>query len=111
MLPVMMLVILLAVQAAMWAEAAEVVQEAAAIGSETAAGSGSSAASGVAATESYLAVQGRHLVSGPSVQVGTSPGGFVHVRVDASAISIIPFLHLNVSAIRVEPAQEFRESG
>jgi Flp pilus assembly protein TadG len=110
-LPMMMLVILLSVQAAVWAEAAEVVQAAAAVGSETAAGAGGSSASGAAATASYLAIHGGHLVTGPSVQVGNVPGGLVQVRVNGSAISIIPFLHLNVSAVRVEPVQEFRESG
>ncbi len=111
MLPVMMLVILFAIQAAMWAEAAQVVQAAAAVGSETAAGSGSSTAAGAAATYSYLIVQGERLVSEPSVNVNTSPGGLVEVRVHASAISILPFLHLTVSAVRVEPVQKFRESG
>ena len=110
-LPVMMLIILLSIQAALWAEAAEVVQGAAAIGSETAAGSGSSTAAGVAATNSYLLVHGGHLVTRPSVSMSTSPRGVVEVRVDASAISIIPFLHLSVSAVRSEPLQKFRESG
>ncbi len=107
----MMLVILLAVQATMWAEAAEVVQGAAAVGSETATGFGSSSASGTAATESYLFLHGGHLVSGPSVEVDALSGGLVRVRVEASAISILPFVHLKVSAVRVAPVQEFRESG
>jgi Flp pilus assembly protein TadG len=110
-LPVMMLVILFAVQAAMWAEAAEVVQAAAAVGSETAAGSGSSSAAGVTASESYLLDHGGRLVTAPSASVGNTPGGLLEVRVDATAISIIPFLHLKVSAVRVEPLQKFRESG
>lgn len=111
MLPVMMLVILLAVQAAMCAVAAEVVQGAAAAGSETASGSGGSTASGTEAAKSYLVVHGGRLVTGPSVQVGISAGGQVDVRVDAFAISIVPFFHLKVSAVRVEAVQVFRESG
>ena len=110
-LPVMMLIILLSIQAALWAEAAEVVQAAAAIGSETATGSGSSTAAGVAATRSYLLDHGGRLVARPSVSMSTSSSGLVQVRVDGFAISIVPFLHLGVSAVRSEPLQEFRESG
>jgi Flp pilus assembly protein TadG len=110
-LPVMMIVILLAIQAALWVEAAEVVQAAASAGSETAAGSGGSTASGMAAAQSYLALHGGELIVRPSVHVGTSAGEVVEVRVDASAISIIPFLDLKVSADRSEPVQEFRQSG
>jgi hypothetical protein len=110
-LPVMMLVILLAIQAAMWAEAAEVVQGAATVGSDTATGFGGSTISGTAATESYLLAHGERLVSGPSVEVRALPGGLVRVRVAAFAVSIVPFVHLKVSAVRVEPVQEFRESG
>ena len=110
-LPVIMMVILLAIQGALWVEAAEVVQAAAAAGSETAAGSGGSTASGMAAAESYLALHGGQLIVKPSVHVRISPGEVVQVRVDASAISIIPFFDLKVSADRSEPVQEFRESG
>ena len=110
MLPVVMLVILLGVQAAMWAVASEVVQAAAAVGSETAAGEGGSAGGGTSAAQAYLAVHGGKMISTPSVKVKFS-SGFVTVRVNARAVEIVPLFHLGVSAVRVEPVQEFRESG
>jgi hypothetical protein len=109
-LPVMMLVILLSVQAAMWAVAAEVVQGAASVGSETAAGEGGSLGSGDLAAREYLVSHGGKMISSPSVQVD-SASGFVEVRVRAWAVEIVPLLHLGVSAVRTEPLQEFRESG
>jgi hypothetical protein len=108
--PVMMLVILLSVQAAMWAVAAEVVQGAASVGSETAAGEGGSLGSGDLAAQAYLVSHGGKMISRPSVQVD-SASGFVEVRVRAWAMEIVPLLHLGVSAVRTEPLQEFRESG
>ncbi len=110
MLPVMMLVILLGVQAAMWAVAAEVVQAAAAVGTETAAGEGGSLGSGTSAAQAYLASHGGKMITKPSVRV-ESASGFVEVRVKAWAVEIVPLLHLGVSAVRVEPLQEFLESG
>jgi hypothetical protein len=109
-LPVMMLVILLSVQAAMWAVAAEVVQGAASVGSQTAAGAGGSLGSGNLAAQAYLASHGGKMITGSSVQVD-SESGFVEVRVKAWAVEIVPLLHLGVSAVRTEPMQEFRESG
>lgn len=109
-LPVVMLVILLAVQAAMWAVASEVVQAAAAVGSETAAGEGGSVGGGTLAAQAYLAAHGGKMISAPSVHV-ESTSGFVKVQVNAWAEEIVPLFHLSVSAVRVEPVQEFRESG
>jgi hypothetical protein len=109
-LPLMMLIILLGVQAAMWAVAAQVVQAAAATGSETAAGIGGSSAAGISAADSYLATHGGQLITRPSVRV-SSTSGFVDVRVSAWALQIVPLLHLAVSAVRVEPLQKFRGSG
>jgi len=109
--PVIMLVILIAIQMAVWADAAETVQAAAAFGSQSAAAFGGSIASGRAATESYLSLHGGLLEKGASVDLAGITGGFVSVRVDATTVSIVPFLHLGTSASREEPMQEFRESG
>lgn len=109
-LPVIMLVLLLGVQAAMWAIAAEVVQGAAATASAKAAGIGGSSAAGVSAARSYVAAHGGQLISKPSVRV-SSTSGLVDVRVSAWALQIIPLLHLAVSAVRDEPLQVFRGSG
>jgi hypothetical protein len=110
-IPVVMLVVAIAIQMAIWSDAAQTVQVAAALGDQTAAGYGSSVVSGKSTTESYLSEHGELLQKGTSVVAKSLPQGFVWVRVDASAVSIIPFLHLGVSAVRVAPVQEFRESG
>jgi TadE-like protein len=110
-IPAFMLLLLLAVQAALWAVAGEVVQGAAAAGSETAAGAGSSIQAGRSAAMSYLSANGGSLLVDPSVDVTTSDNDVAIVHVRASAVAIIPLLNLGVSAVRVEPIQEFRESG
>jgi Flp pilus assembly protein TadG len=110
-IPFMMLVILLAVQAALWVDAAAIVQAAASVGSETAAASRGTPSEGLAATDAYLSAHGSALVTRPSVHVEALPDGFVEVRVDATAESIVGLLHLGVSSVRVEPVQEFRQSG
>ena len=69
-----------------------------------------SVGAGDSAAQSYLASHGGKMISKPSVQV-ESASGFVDVKVDATAVEIVPFLHLGVAAVRVEPLQEFRESG
>jgi len=111
LLPVLMLVILLTVQMAMWADAAVVVQQTAALGGNAAAGFGGSMNTGEVAAEDYLSLHGGLFSPGSSVEANSLPGGFVEVRVNATTESIVPLLHLEVSAQRVEPIQEFRESG
>jgi hypothetical protein len=105
----MMLLILTAIQMALWADAAEVVQASAAVGSEIAAGTGSSLQAGTQAAEAYLAEHGAE-VTDASVRSGTSDG-FVEVHVRAMSVAIVPLIHFEVSADRIEPIQGFRESG
>jgi Flp pilus assembly protein TadG len=107
--PVIMVLIVTAIQMALWADAAEVVQASAAVGSEIAAGTGGSLQAGTQVAESYLAEHGAD-VTDASVRSGTS-NGFVEVRVRAMSVAIVPFMHFEVSADRIEPIQEFRESG
>ena len=110
-LPAFMVVLLLAVQVALWAMAGEVVQGAASAGSQVAAAAGSSDRAGKSAAVNYLSANGGSLVQSPTVEVTRSSGGLATVRVRASSVSIIPLLDLAVSAIRVEPVQQFRETG
>jgi Flp pilus assembly protein TadG len=107
--PVMMLLIVMAIQMALWADAAEVVQASAAVGSEIAAGTGGSLQEGTQVAKSYLA-QHSAVVTDASVRSGTS-NGFVEVNVRAKSVAIVPLMHFEVSADRIEPIQEFRESG
>ncbi len=110
-LPLMMVALFLAVQAALWAVSAELVQASASAGSEVAAGAGGSSAAGTQAALSYLKQHDADTIGEPFVQTGRiGNGGFVFVRVSASLGGIVPGESIQVSATRVEPLQEFRES-
>lgn len=111
LIPIAMFVVLFAVQACIWAHAATLVQDAAAQGDEAATVYGGTASSGVAAAQSLLIATGRDVVIRPDVEVTRLPGGMLQVRVSGAAESIVPGLHLPVSADRVGVIQEFRESG
>jgi hypothetical protein len=104
-----MFVILIAVQMALWADAEEMVQQATSIVSNAAASYGGSAQAGRTAGQTYLRSNAGLLEGGTSVQVSAS-AGYVQSNVNGFTVSIIPFLHLNVSAHRTEPIQEFRGS-
>jgi hypothetical protein len=111
-LPIMMVVLFFAVQAALWAVSAELVQASASVGSEVAAGAGGSPAAGTEAVLSYLRGHEADIVGTPVVQIDrTARDNFVYVRVSASVGGIVPGESVRVSATRVEPLQEFRESG
>jgi hypothetical protein len=111
-LPIMMVTLLVAVQASVWAVSAELVQSSASVGSEVAAGSDGSPAAGQEAARSYLEAHGADIEGEPAVYVEEVSGGLVSVRVSATlAPSLLPFDGVRVSATRVEPVQQFRESG
>jgi Flp pilus assembly protein TadG len=111
-LPILMVVLFFAVQAALWAVSAELVQASASVGSEVAAGAGGSSAAGTEAVLSYLKAHEADIVGTPDVQIDRTAGDdFVYVRVSASVGGIVPGESVRVSATRVEPLQEFRESG
>jgi len=109
--PIVMIALFLAVQAALWAVSAELVQASASVGSEEAAGSGGSSASGTQAVLSYLKQHDVDTVGEPVVQTGLITGGdLVFVRVSAVIGGMFPGESIRVSATRVEPLQEFRQS-
>jgi hypothetical protein len=109
--PVAMVVVLLAVQACLWAHAATLVQGAATAGEQAASVIGGSPAKGEQEAATVLTATGSAVVRNPSVQAQSLPGGEVEVRVSGSTEAIIPWLRLTVSATRVGLSQEFRESG
>ncbi len=109
--PVAMVVVLLAVQACLWAHAATLVQGAATAGEQAASVIGGSPAKGEQEAATVLTATGSAVVQNPSVQAQSLPGGEVEVRVSGSTEAIIPWLRLTVSATRVGLSQEFRESG
>ncbi len=107
-LPVAMLLVLVAVQACLWAHAQALVQAAAAEGDQAACGLHSSPAAGLARANAFLAVAGPSSVTAPVVQVTEPAVGEVQVRVDATAESVVPWLRLRVSAVRLGTVQLFR---
>jgi len=110
-IPAAMLLILVAVQVCLWAYASTLVQAAATRGDEVACVEGGSLPSGIAAARMDLAITASGVVKSPSVQASFIPGDDVLVRVTGVAESIVPGLHLSVSAVRVGSKQEFRVAG
>jgi hypothetical protein len=109
--PIAMIVLLLAVQACLWAHAATLVQGAAGSGEQAAIVVGGSPLTGAHEAQTVLAATASQVVKNPSVQVRALPGDLIEVQVSGTAESIIPWLRLPVSATRVGVRQEFRESG
>ncbi len=107
--PVVMVLLLVAVQLALWAHAAQVVQLAASEGDRAARSIGGGPAAGVSAAESVVRGPNSE-VSGTSVLVAVLPGDTERLGVSGHAMSILPGLSFPVSATVVGPIQEFRGS-
>jgi Flp pilus assembly protein TadG len=107
--PVVMVILFLVVQFALWAHAAQVVQLAASEGDRSARSLGGGPAAGVSRAQSVLQGPGSDLASS-DVAVAVIPGGLVRITVTGRAVSILPGLSLPVSAVQVGPIQEFRGS-
>jgi hypothetical protein len=108
-IPVLMLLLLLVVQFALWSHAAQVAQLAASTGDRTARSVGGGPAQGVDRAQSILSGPGSDVTSS-KVAYSMLPGDVVEVTVSGSAESILPGLSLPVSAKVVGPIQEFRSS-
>jgi hypothetical protein len=106
-----MLVILVSVQACLWAHASTLVQVAATRGDEVACVQGGSLTAGVAQARLTLADTANKVVTTASVEASILAGDQVQMRVTGNAESIIPGIHLPVSAVRVGSRQEFRVGG
>ncbi len=109
--PVAMVVLLLAVQACLWAHAATLVQGAAGSGEQAAIVVGGTPSAGAHEAQAVLATTASQVVQNPSVEVRSLPGDLIEVRVSGTAEPIIPWLRLPVSATQIGVRQEFRESG
>ena len=109
--PAAMLLVFLVVQACLWAHASSLVAAAADRGVQVAGADGGTLSDGIEQARSELSmIAGRELVN-PEVRAAFLPGDLVEVSVSGTAESLIPGLHLHVSAVRSEPKQEFRSSG
>ncbi len=107
--PILMVILLVVVQFALWAQAAQVVQLAASEGDRAACSLGGGAAAGAAEAESVTRRDGSSLRDS-TVAVTQAPGDTESVAVTGSAVSIVPGLVLRVSSTEVGPIQEFRAS-
>lgn len=107
-IPAAMLVILLAVQVCLWAHASTLVQAAATRGDQAACVENGSLTSGIAEARLALADTAHQVVVDASVQASLMSGDEVQLRVTGVAESIVPGVHLAVSAVRVGSRQEFR---
>lgn len=108
-IPVLMLLLLIVVQFALWSHAAQVAQLAASTGDRTARSVGGGPAQGVDRARSILSGPGSDVTSS-KVSYSILPGDVVEITVTGSAESILPGLSLPVSAKLVGPIQEFRSS-
>ena len=109
--PAAMMLIFLVVQACLWSHASSLVAAAADRGVQAASVDGGSLSSGVGEARAELSQDAGHEVVSPAVRAILLPGEVVEVSVSGTAESLIPGLHLQVSAVRSEPKQEFRDSG
>jgi len=108
-IPVVMFLLLVGVQCALWAHAAQTVQVAASEGDLAARLYGGSIAQGAARARAVLEDRGAD-VSASSVQALVVPGGLARVTVAGQAVSILPGFSLHVAASDVGTIQEFRGS-
>ncbi len=108
-IPVVMVLLLLVIQFALWAHAAQVTQLAASEGDRVARSVGGGTVAGTIEANSVLDGPGSDVVSGNTV-VSLLPGDQTRISVTGHALAIVPWLSLPVSAQSVGPVQEFRGS-
>lgn len=106
-----MFVILVAVQACLWAHASTLVQAAAAQGDQAAYVAGGTLDAGISQACASLAETAHHVVIDPKIEASVLPGDNVELRVTGTAESIVPWLRLPVSAVSIGSKQEFRLAG
>jgi hypothetical protein len=107
--PVLMVLLMLAVQFALWMHASQVVQLAASEGDRSARSLGGGPAAGVVAARSVVDGPGSD-VTGSTISVSVLAGDAELMRVSGFATSMVPGLSLPVSASTIGPIQEFRGS-
>jgi len=109
-IPVLMFVLLVVVQFALWAHAAQVVQLAASEGDQAARMMGGGAAARRAQVDSVLSASSSAVTS-VSASVTILPTDQARVTVTGRAVAVLPWIVLPVSATQTGPVQEFRSSG
>jgi TadE-like protein len=107
--PVVMVLLLVGVQFALWMHASQVVQLAASEGDRSARSIGGGPSIGIARARQVVDGPGSDVTS-PSITTSALAGDVVLLRVSGAAVSILPGLSFGVSASAVGPVQQFRSS-
>jgi Flp pilus assembly protein TadG len=107
--PLAMLVLLLIVQFALWAHAAQAAHTAASEADRVAVAQGGGTAAAINQAQLVLHAAGSDLQSSKIV-VTLLPGDQEQVSVSGQATSILPEFKLPVSSVEVGPVQEFRSA-
>lgn len=105
--PLLLLLVLLVVQFALWQHAAHVAGAAAQEGARSARLEGGSAAAGQARAEQFLSQLGRTVVIEPEVSVQRDLER-ARVEVRGYATAVVPFLRIPVRAASEGPLERFR---
>ena len=107
--PILMFLLLVAVQFCLWMHAAQVAQLAAAEGDRVARSYGGGPSAGVNAAQGVLNGRGSDVTS-PSVTVSVLPGDSEWLQVTGRSVSVVPGMSFAVSASATGQIQEFRGS-
>jgi hypothetical protein len=107
--PILMFLLLVAVQFCLWMHAVQVTQLAASEGDRVARSYGGGPSAGVDAAQNVLQGQGSD-VTDPSVTISVLPGDSEWLQVTGRSVSVVPGMSLPVSASATGQIQEFRGS-
>lgn len=107
LVPALVLVVLVAVQIGLWALASEAVGQVASRAATAAAALDGSATSGLRAGQGELEALAGRLVVDPTVTVGPAGPDLVQATAVGQVESVVPWLHLQVRAVRSAPRQGF----
>jgi nitrogen fixation-related uncharacterized protein len=110
-LPVLMLLITVGLQFALWALASGAASDSAAQGGAVLRADGGTATAARTAVLAEFHMLASGLIVQPEVSVGALPDNFASLSVSGSVPSLLPGEHLIVSAASVGPDQQFRASG
>jgi Flp pilus assembly protein TadG len=104
--PVLLLLVMLVVQFALWQHAQHIAEAAAQRGAQTARIEGGTDAQGQAAAQNAASQLGGAVLADPRISVSRN-GNVVRVDVTGSAESVVPFLSLPVRAVAQGPVERF----
>ena len=102
--PILVLLVFLGVQAAIYFHAANVATAAASQGAAAASFPGADAGSAVAAAQMTIGELGAHSARAPTIDVS---GGYVMVSVEVLVPRIVPFFPASVTRAVLEPRERF----